>query len=104
MKASRTPVESDTQLLSLTRRALAKATRFGFVIPLLGADEFVRVFLDLVAKEARLHRVLLPGFGVFEVRTTKARKVYDIATGGKRELPAMRTLKFRAAKAHRGMR
>ena len=104
MRARREPTESDTQMAALVRRALAKATRFGFVIPLLGAGEFVRVFLDLVAQEAKLHRVLLPGFGVFEVRTAKKRKVYNPATGEVMTLPPTRSLKFRATKAHRGMR
>lgn len=43
--------------------------------------------------------VRLPGFGSFYVRNTSLRKAYNISTGEKMEIPAMRRPGFRPATA-----
>lgn len=44
------------------------------------------------------HKVLISGFGIFEVKTTKARKGVNPATQEKIDIPAARRVTFRVSK------
>ncbi len=63
------------------------------------ADTFLQGFRKAL-EEALPHagRIALPGIGVFEVSERAARKGRNPATGAEIDIPAKKTIKFKAAK------
>lgn len=55
------------------------------------------VFAEVLVALTESPRVAVPGFGVFEVRTHRARRVRNPATRELMELPSLRVVRFRAA-------
>lgn len=71
-------------------------------------EQTTKVVMGLFA-ELRLYplhgrEVHVPDFGIFCLKTRKARFVRDVKGGEWRELPATTSIGFRAAKASRGLK
>ena len=63
------------------------------------AKEAVEAILDLIIEGLlRDGKVLISGFGVFEVKVIKGRKGRDFETGSLLPLPPRKTVRFRASK------
>lgn len=76
------------------------AGKCGMTVPY--AARILNAFLDSVEDALfRDGRLVLRGFGVFEVRETAARQARNPATGEVVDVPAGRTVRFRAAAAVR---
>ncbi len=63
------------------------------------ADQAIKsVFDGIVGALAKGDKVLISGFGIFEVKETKARKGVNPATQAKIDIPASKRVTFRVSK------
>lgn len=73
------------------------AKRNGFSLPY--SEKILNAVLDTIEDALfRDGRVVLQGFGIFDCRAKKARQGRNPATGEPLDIPAMRIVRFRAAK------
>lgn len=84
----------------MTKKELIQevASQLGFTKK--DTDEVINTFLEIIQKKLESgEKVVISGFGTFDVKTREARQIPNPVTGEKMDIPARKAITFKAAKA-----